>query len=69
MFKFGNPAIAFVNHLQDDDLLDMIVRMGARPRIYLPQTIRYAYAQAVRRGLLTRSEADAGVAICVKIKR
>jgi hypothetical protein len=54
--------------LTEDQLVDRLCRMGKPPRTYPPSEIRAAYAEAERRGLVTRSEAEAGIAICVKIK-
>jgi hypothetical protein len=66
---FTVPAGYTVKKLTDDKILDQICRMGGSPTSTFPATIRAAFDAATRRGLLTRSEAEAGIAICLKIKR
>jgi hypothetical protein len=62
------PAGHGLYRLTEDQLVDRLCRMGEAPRIYPPSEIRATYAEAERRGLVTRSEAEAGIAICIKIK-
>lgn len=61
------PGYGLCN-LSEDQLVNRLGRMGEAPRIHAPSVIRATYAEAERRGLVTRSEAEAGVAICVKIR-
>lgn len=58
-----------INTKSDDALFDLLQEMGVSPANYSAISIKSAFHVALRRELLTATEADAGVAQCLSKRR